>query len=77
MALAVALTGRPRVEVDGGVFVFGTIPFHGSLSGAHILAPVVGMASTGRGDGYVLLTESGELRARAGVLAGRARRRDH
>jgi hypothetical protein len=37
---------------DGGVFSFGDAGFHGSMGGARLNAPIVGMASTPDGGGY-------------------------
>ncbi len=44
---------------DGGVFSFGTAGFHGSASGVHMNAPVVGMAATPDGGGYWLVASDG------------------
>jgi hypothetical protein len=44
---------------DGGVFTFGTAGFRGSMGGAHLSAPVVGVASTPDGGGYWLVGADG------------------
>jgi hypothetical protein len=44
---------------DGGVFTFGIAGFHGSMGGAHLSAPVVGVASTSDGGGYWLAASDG------------------
>ena len=44
---------------DGGVFTFGDAPFHGSLGGTHLNAPIVGMADTPDGGGYWLVARDG------------------
>jgi hypothetical protein len=44
---------------DGGVFTFGNAGFYGSGGGAHMNAPVVGMAPTPDGDGYWLVGSDG------------------
>jgi ribosomal protein L24E len=60
--------GYYLVGADGGVFNFGSAPYHGStysygitgLGGAHPLnAPIVGMASTPHGNGYWLVAADG------------------
>ncbi len=61
-------SGYYLVGADGGVFNFGSAPYHGStytygitgLSGSHPLnAPIVGMASTPHGNGYWLVAADG------------------
>ena len=44
---------------DGGVFVYGTAPFEGSMGGQHLNAPVVGVATTPDGQGYWLVASDG------------------
>ena len=44
---------------DGGVFTLGTAGFHGSMGGAHLSAPVVGVASTPDGGGYWMVGSDG------------------
>jgi hypothetical protein len=50
--------GYRLVGSDGGVFSFGDAGFHGSLSGTHLSAPVVGIASPDD-DGYWLVGADG------------------
>jgi len=45
--------------LDGGVFNYGTTPFHGSMGGQHLDAPVVGVAATPDGAGYWLASSDG------------------
>ena len=44
---------------DGGVFSFGTAGFHGSLAGATLAKPIVGIAPTTDGNGYWLVGADG------------------
>jgi lipoprotein-anchoring transpeptidase ErfK/SrfK len=44
---------------DDTVFAFGTASFHGSTSGKHLNAPIVGMAATPNGKGYWLVADDG------------------
>ena len=44
---------------DGGVFALGAAGFHGSMGGAQLSAPVVGVASTPDGGGYWLVGSDG------------------
>jgi hypothetical protein len=44
---------------DGGVFAYGTAPFEGSMGGAHLNAPIVGVATTPDGQGYWLVASDG------------------
>ena len=44
---------------DDTVYAFGTASFHGSTSGRHLNAPIVGMASTPNGKGYWLVANDG------------------
>ncbi len=45
---------------DGGVFS-SSVPFYGSMGGAHLAAPVVGMAATRDGRGYWLVASDGGI----------------
>ncbi len=57
--------GRPNgyYEVDsgGGVFAYGNVAYCGSLAGARLKYPVVGMAATDNGGGYWLVNSHGEV----------------
>lgn len=44
---------------DGGSFAYGYVNHHGSLAGATLSQPVVGMAATGTNNGYWLATADG------------------
>jgi Putative Ig domain len=44
---------------DGGVFTFGHASFRGSAANAHLVAPVVGIATTPDGSGYWLTAKDG------------------
>ncbi|HVM54670.1 MAG TPA: hypothetical protein VM262_15900 [Acidimicrobiales bacterium] len=62
---------------DGGVFTFGSAPFHGSAGDKPLAAPVTGIASTRSGKGYWLVSADGGVFAFGdasfrGALAGRA-----
>ncbi len=46
-------------DTDGGVFAHAGAAFAGSIAGTDLAAPVVGGASTPRGDGYWLASEDG------------------
>jgi len=68
MATLPSGSGYYMVGADGGVFNFGSAPYHGStytygitgLGGSHPLnAPIVGMASTPHGNGYWLVAADG------------------
>jgi hypothetical protein len=52
-------TGLWLASQGGGVFTFGSAGFHGSLTGAHLTAPVVGIAPTPDELGYWLATADG------------------
>jgi hypothetical protein len=45
-------TGYWEVGSDGGIYTHGDVGFFGSMGGAHLTAPVVGMAATPSDDGY-------------------------
>ena len=47
------------MATDGGVFTFGSAQFHGSTGAMHLNAPVVGMAATPNGGGYLLVASDG------------------
>jgi hypothetical protein len=52
-AAGVATVGGYRqVASDGGIFTFGDARFFGSMGGAHLNRPVVGLAATPDGKGY-------------------------
>ena len=46
---------------DGGVLSFGNAPYFGSMGGAAMNAPIVGMAATTTGKGYWLLASDGGI----------------
>ncbi|AGZ39150.1 Esterase [Actinoplanes friuliensis DSM 7358] len=46
---------------DGGVFAFGDAPFHGSMGGKPLNAPVTAMAVTKTGRGYWLVATDGGI----------------
>ena len=52
-------SGYSLVASDGGVFNFGDAAFYGSEAGAHLNAPIVGIASTPNGLGYWLVASDG------------------
>jgi hypothetical protein len=47
------------VSADGGVFCYGDAKFHGSMGGAHLNKPIVGMAVRPQDDGYLLVASDG------------------
>jgi hypothetical protein len=49
------------VAADGGIFALGTAPFHGSMGGHTLNAPIVGMAATPDGGGYWLVAGDGGI----------------
>jgi polyvinyl alcohol dehydrogenase (cytochrome) len=51
--------GYRLVASDGGVFALGTSSFLGSLGNLHLVAPIVGAASTPDGNGYWLVASDG------------------
>ncbi len=54
-----ATQGYWEVGSDGGIFSFGTAHFYGSMGGAPLNAPIVGIASTSDGEGYWLVSKDG------------------
>ena len=50
--------GYRLAGADGGVFAYGA-PFHGSLAGTGLDAPVAGMAADGATGGYWLVGADG------------------
>ena len=46
---------------DGGVFAYGTATFAGSMGGAHLNAPIAGVAATPDGGGYWLVARDGGI----------------
>jgi hypothetical protein len=52
-------SGYSLVASDGGVFSFGDAAFYGAEAGAHLNAPIVGVASTPNGLGYWLVASDG------------------
>ncbi len=59
MTLGAQLASAAVTGHDDTVFAFGTASFHGSTSGKHLNAPIVGMASTVDGKGYWLVANDG------------------
>ena len=49
------------MAADGGIFAFGDAPFYGSMGGAALNQPVVGMAATPTGEGYWLVAADGGI----------------
>jgi hypothetical protein len=47
------------VAADGGIFAFGDAPFYGSAGNLTLNKPIVGMASSPDGKGYVLVATDG------------------
>jgi SpoIID/LytB domain protein len=64
-----AVTGQPGGGVggywlgaaDGGVFSFGNALFYGSMGGAHLNQPIVGMSATHDSGGYWLVASDGGI----------------
>ena len=61
MALTPDGDGYFLVASDGGIFSFGTAAphFHGSMGGAHLNQPMVGIAQTSSGKGYWTVASDG------------------
>jgi hypothetical protein len=55
----VFVAGPVAASVAGGVLNFGRAPALGSLQGANLDAPIVGMAATPDGGGYWLVASDG------------------
>jgi hypothetical protein len=49
------------VASDGGIFAFGNAAFRGSMGGAPLNAPVVGMATDSATGGYWLVASDGGI----------------
>ena len=47
------------VATDGGIFAFGTAPFHGSTGAIKLNQPIVDMAATRFGRGYWMVAADG------------------
>jgi hypothetical protein len=54
-------SGYWLVDAGGGVFSFGGAPFYGSMGGAALDKPIVGVAATPDGGGYWLVASDGGL----------------
>jgi len=52
--------GYWMVARDGGVFTYG-VPWYGSMGGAHLNQPIVGMARTNNGGGYWFVAADGGI----------------
>jgi hypothetical protein len=55
------VAGYWEVAADGGIFSFGSAPFHGSMGGKPLNAPVVGMAATNDYGGYDEVASDGGI----------------
>ena len=53
--------GYYEVDTGGAVFAYGNLGYCGSLAGASLKYPVVGIADTKNGDGYWLVDAAGEV----------------
>jgi hypothetical protein len=49
------------VASDGGIFAFGSAPFHGSTGGIRLNKPVVAMEATSDGNGYWMVASDGGI----------------
>ena len=58
------------VDSDGGVFAFGDAVFAGSMGGAPLDAPIVGLAASPSGDGYWLAAADGGVFAFGDAVYG-------
>jgi hypothetical protein len=62
MSAPIARTGYRFVASDGGIFSYGSgAPFLGSMGGARLNKPIVGMAVMPGGDGYDLVASDGGI----------------
>ena len=61
LATGIPAAGAAVSGHDDTVWAFGTASFHGSTSGKHVNAPIVGMASTANGKGYWLVASDGGI----------------
>ncbi len=59
MAATPTGAGYWLVAADGGVFAFGDAGFYGSMGGAHLNEPIVGLSATRDGHGYWLVAADG------------------
>ena len=57
----VVTLGYWLVASDGGIFSYGSVPFHGSAGGIHLNKPIVGMAATTDAGGYWLVATDGGI----------------
>lgn len=64
---ATGAKGYWMVAADGGIFAFGAAPFHGSMGGTTLNAPMVGMASVPGATGYWTVAEDGGIFAFGGA----------
>ncbi len=54
-------SGYRFVASDGGIFTFGSAPFHGSMGATKLNKPIVGMAGTPSNNGYWLVASDGGI----------------
>ncbi len=59
--LSAAPAGYRMVSSDGGIFTFGGAGFYGSLGGAKLNQPIVGIATSPDGRGYTLVAADGGI----------------
>jgi hypothetical protein len=59
MAATADGAGYWLVAADGGIFAYGTAPFHGSTGAIRLQRPIVDMATTPTGNGYWLVASDG------------------
>jgi hypothetical protein len=59
LAVGTSAAGAAISGHDDTIYAFGTASFHGSTSGRHLNAPLVGMAATPNGKGYWLVANDG------------------
>ena len=55
------VNGYYETDTGGGVFAYGNVAYCGSLAGAKLKYPVVGLAATSDGGGYWLVNSAGEV----------------